>query len=1288
MVKKHCYYILLSAICAVALSSCQKEIEAPDMVDDGIVPPGYVLEKLTAKSDDTKTTIDNGVTLWAEGDQIKVICSDNSVSNFTLKSGAGTSSGDFQGLVPEGKTAVYAVYPAARYSAVSGSTVKVTIPASQTGVFGAGNLAVAKVGSDHSMAFKNVNAFISFTIPAEITKVVISSVDGSNLGGTLSVDCSGSAPVAGAVEDGVSEISTTFPDANGGTYYIAVVPGVTHANGLLLKYFKGDEESGTYYLNKTITTAANKNITMGTVEVEGNYYVTVSGAGNKNGMSWANAFSAEQMWKKLHLSDNEGAEATNAAKIAAIDGATFHMAAGDYNFGDDPSMSFNEDANINLTFKGGYNAATGERDFESNPTNITGADSHACLQVSGTVDITLDGVNIVHGNVTGTPGAALTCSGSSLHLTMVDCKVTDNVNPGYGGSNAGAGLYLNQTRTFRATRVTFANNTSNHAPALFCKGTYMVLNECVFDSNHATSWGGAVRIRVGTPVCTFNNCIFNANSAVGDSGCIVHNNGTLNIDGCTFTGNTSTGNGGAITMNGTGTLNIKGESVFSGNVARLGAVIYTPSSTSSDNSNEINISEDCVFSGNHATGWGGAIHFKTPGSLNVTDCSFSGNYGDGDSGAFNGNNANATFTFTRVNFTGNHADSDNGGVMWISDGTYSFNNCQFLDNYSDGNGGAIFSELSGDVSITDCTFEGNHTTCRQNQNDGKNGGALCVNGAPTVKIRSSHFNDNYAGIGGAIYTNKKDNNYPTVFLNACSFSGNYVQYRYGTAINIDNASYFCMNNCSFANNTYFNSTSDSGGLKPSWVALDGIQNCSVISNCSLIGRTWKNSGDGLSAATSNNALIGLWDAKKTYLINDVIILDYGGSTFSPVRGNNADPLQPVVAYYTHYTKDNINVDWSGDKNVKGYYREHTRLGDGGDVATWDEDCWKWSGYYVYHDETIDNFDKISLSAFTGYLNEACPAFVTWLGSDIGKDQLGNERGSTGWLPGAYQYQSGTEEVLLSVTTWNIRSSEMEEDTGDRAWSARRGGMAAFINDRQPQILCMQECESDQRSYLTSNCPGYAAIYDNTSISWLDQLLGVSNSEEVILYKTSDISVQSSGTFWLVSGAPTSPTKSSTQNAYRTCTWMKCTYNGQKMLVMDVHFSYRTKNNSTPGSDDVKALRQQEMAVIKTWIDGHYNPSTDGWILFMGDMNTSHWEAIFDEWKDGTYGYFSRDHCPGAATGRTYNDWDWENGNVATIDFQFYKGFPSIKSYTIPTATYSDVDYLSDHWPVVVEYRMN
>ena len=60
--------IFVCTACAVALLSCEKE--------DSIIDSGYATETIIGESERTKTTIDNGVTLWAEGDEIKVICSD------------------------------------------------------------------------------------------------------------------------------------------------------------------------------------------------------------------------------------------------------------------------------------------------------------------------------------------------------------------------------------------------------------------------------------------------------------------------------------------------------------------------------------------------------------------------------------------------------------------------------------------------------------------------------------------------------------------------------------------------------------------------------------------------------------------------------------------------------------------------------------------------------------------------------------------------------------------------------------------------------------------------------------------------------------------------------------------------------------------------------------------------------------------------------------------------------------------------------------------------------------
>ena len=136
---KKIYTVILCAFCAMAVFSCQKEIDnTPEIPGDEVIPEGYILKTLTATCEETKTTLDGTSIKWADGDQLKVYCSDASVQDFDLVDGIGNTSGSFQGSVPAGATMLYAVYPAALYSSVSGTTMKVTVPAAQTGVFGAG----------------------------------------------------------------------------------------------------------------------------------------------------------------------------------------------------------------------------------------------------------------------------------------------------------------------------------------------------------------------------------------------------------------------------------------------------------------------------------------------------------------------------------------------------------------------------------------------------------------------------------------------------------------------------------------------------------------------------------------------------------------------------------------------------------------------------------------------------------------------------------------------------------------------------------------------------------------------------------------------------------------------------------------------------------------------------------------------------------------------------------------------------------------------------------------------
>lgn len=962
---KRLFNYVLCAFCAAALFSCAKEIEQPKDINE-VVPEGSEKLILKAVSQDTRTAMDgSGHTVWAAGDAIKVICSDGSVSDFELVDGAGTVTGDFTGYIPSGKTALYAVYPAARYSSASGTTIKVSVPASKEGDFGSGNIAVAKVAGDHSLAFRNVNSFISFTLPAgtDVTSVVVESVDGSNLGGVLSVDCSGEYPAATTtIESGVSVITTTT-SSGAGTYYVAIAPGVAHAKGFKLSYKKGDDVTGVYYLNRNITTAVNANYQMGEVETKGNYYVTVSGAGNGSGMNWDNAMSAEQMWKKLKLAGTDAQ--IDAAKLASIDGATFHLGDGTYNFGADPTISFS-DAVVTLTFKGGYPAAGGARDVSSYRADFSGNDEHAVLNLRGKLDVTFDGIGFVHGRVTGDNVGSLDCngtaSGSDITVTMQDCLVDNNVNASYSSHDDewAAGLVLDGISSFNATNVTFSNNKSHSASAVFVRNTKSVFTNCIFSNNSAWYCAGAVyatAAAVGSEKdMTFDSCVFEDNEAeTNDAGAIYAKGGTVTINGGTLQRN-SAHQGGAMAI-GWGDVVIKGGAVFSENEAYLGGAIYN----TGNDMPTLRISEDCEFNENHSTGWAGAIHFKSKGKLRVTDCSFTGNYSNGDSGALNIDNASADCSFTRVSFTGNHADGDAGGVMWIANGSYVFKNCSFENNYSndgDSGGGAIFAEKSGTTKILSCAFSGNHA---------KRGGAVSI-----ISSGSSSF-----------------------FIDACWFDGNYTHSgnvaNKGTTIYSEGGEKLCINNCSFNDNTY-NTSGGSNAQGCDWIFINGNSTMTdlVLSNSTLIGACRTNPSTLSTVGMELLYVTGLKDGSEFYCLNNIII-----ST-----GKSSDDGMWV----SDITVNEYNNIYSSRGGSGTYTFNDNGNTQGKSLSNLGSPAWDSTDHVYPWDGTGFSYTQISASTFATQLENGSSSFKSWLETEgvLNKDQLGNDRGDGVWRPGAYQ----------------------------------------------------------------------------------------------------------------------------------------------------------------------------------------------------------------------------------------------------------------------------------------------
>lgn len=135
--------------------------------------------------------------LWSDNDEIGVFVGENTVSKFSLKNGAGTSKGEFQGEFKDLNGASMektAVYPYAIVNDKSGSSVSVTLPEEQ--LYKAGNIAdgalpMVAVANDTELNFKNLCSVLKISMTGSLTVNSITfTANNSNIkvSGDASVD--------------------------------------------------------------------------------------------------------------------------------------------------------------------------------------------------------------------------------------------------------------------------------------------------------------------------------------------------------------------------------------------------------------------------------------------------------------------------------------------------------------------------------------------------------------------------------------------------------------------------------------------------------------------------------------------------------------------------------------------------------------------------------------------------------------------------------------------------------------------------------------------------------------------------------------------------------------------------------------------------------------------------------------------------------------------------------------------------------------------------------------------
>ena len=970
---KKIYFLSLLSLLFVTMPSCSDEL------DGGKENPGAAggrtlftatVEALQSEAD-TETQND----FWATGDKLKVVLNDNSPISANLIAGQGTTDGSFMATVPAGKTAKYAVYPEAAFDSADGEGLKLNVPAAQSGYLADCKAAAGVVAVGNKAALKNLTAVLPVNIlaGADVCKVELTSVDGSALAGVVSVSFTEEGLALGTIQNQSSTVSLDVYGA--GTYYFAVIPEVAHAQGLKVSWYLSEDPATAAGVKELEATTYAVNTLYEAVEiktVDKSFYVTVEGAGTKDGKSWENAMSGTAFYEMLTsaiyvapeepvepeptdpaepaLAD-ESSDSTEPAapSVAAFNGATFHFAAGTYNFGPATELVYQEA--VTLEFLGGYDAS-GNRNAETNVTVFTGNKEHQIFNFGSEMLCKFDGINFVEGYAAYRGGAIAIKTGA---FSFENCNFSDNESAADGGAmyfsasgelkfkdcdftgnktattkdagGLGGAIYCSASSSGLSVTIeggTISGNTAYRGGFMCSYGASSVISNVTFTANEVTNSGGAIYVSTAADL-TFENCVFTENKA--EHGGAFDASSDVEVNGCTFENNTTTGNAGAIKMGSKGGLKV----------------------------NPLN-DKPTVFRNNKAENYSGAIAFETnTGSNHINGAHFIGNSAQwgGALEVYAAEGKETRVIFDGCVFEGNYA-VDNGGD-------------------DAGRGGAIFHDWEANIVLLNSTLKGNYAE--------NNGGAIAVMGWDNLQIFQTEFVGNHAKSGGAIYTEGASDKFANLYIDECSFDGHYITATYGTTMNINGIGVFCMNNTSIRNSY---NTSKQKADKASWVAMDVVQEYTSISNCSIIGNTQYGSDASSLTTMSDAGLIALW-GNNHYFTNNIIVPE--SDAVVSILGGESDKID---LSYNHYnTVSGVEATDNGG-NTTG-----NTAADFGSLA-WTDGCWMWNGQIGGAAP-----EMMTQEAVLARFNSVCPAFVEWCGEDFYKDQLGVVR-TGAWWPGAYQ----------------------------------------------------------------------------------------------------------------------------------------------------------------------------------------------------------------------------------------------------------------------------------------------
>lgn len=481
-------------------------------------------------------------------------------------------------------------------------------------------------------------------------------------------------------------------------------------------------------------------------------------------------------------------------------------------------------------------------------------------------------------------GAGVTLSG----VTIRNGKVT-------GGS--GGAIDLNSSSTLTLSFSTLYNNSADNGGALRNAGGKLTLDNVTLYSNTATNGtGGGIRTENGSGVLTITNSSIYSNTSLADGGGLYISSGTANILTTTLgpANRTLSGNGAGLSVNTNGVANLTNTSVVSNTAVGDGGGARNLGTLSFSNSLiQANVALSITGSGNggglvnqgqltlngvtlsnniaHGLAGGGGLRNSLSGGVTILNSTVAGNQASdaiADGGAIlnssgslvignsaigvlgNGNSAGGngggigtdvgtTLTLTNSIVISNSSGDDGGGID-ASNATLYVANTSFISNTiragAAGDGGALRSDSGGAATLISVTVSGNVA---------ENGGGLVnIDSAMTLISSTLSYNTARNGNGGGL-DNRRETLTPTLVITSSSIFSNTATNGSGgglRSMGFGGGASVTIDNSTISYNRVVNG--NGGGVRNEGGSLMQLANVTLTYN----DRSPSGSGEGLSVS--------------------------------------------------------------------------------------------------------------------------------------------------------------------------------------------------------------------------------------------------------------------------------------------------------------------------------------------------------------------------------------------------------------------------------------------------------